>query len=104
MRIGQTIIILLPVRKARKRRLLAGPAKGDEPGPGGTKLLTSQALLLLIVAGGIVWLYVRDPRAGAAVALAITALALLQEMVGLVRRYVFRMSEPPAVQGVHDLW
>jgi len=61
--------------------LPARPPKNDDPRRPEEDFLTSKALLLLIVAGGIAELYVHDPHAGVAVVAAITVLALLWKMI-----------------------
>lgn len=57
------------------------PDKDDEPRRPDEEFLTSKALLLLIIAGGIAELYVHDPRVGMAVVAAITVLAVLWKMI-----------------------
>ena len=57
------------------------PPKNRKPRRSREEFLTSKALLLLLVAGGIALLYVRSPRIGVAVVAAITVLALLWKMI-----------------------
>ncbi len=60
-------------------RIAGGP--GDEPRRPDGDFLTPKSLLLLIIAGGIADLYAHNPRAGAAVLAAITALTLLWKVI-----------------------
>lgn len=59
----------------------ARPPSGDnEPrDPGGD--FSTKTLLLLIIAGGVVELYMHDPRVGAAVVAAITVLVFLTRLI-----------------------
>jgi hypothetical protein len=61
--------------------LPARPSKDDEPRRPDEDFLTTKALLLLIIAGGVAALYVYNPHIGVAVLAAITVLALLWKMV-----------------------
>lgn len=61
--------------------LPARPSKGDEPRPPDPEFLSTKALLLLIIAGGIAVLYTHSPHIGAAVVAAITVLVFLSKMV-----------------------
>lgn len=56
---------------------------GDDEGPRGPgeELLSSKALLLVIIAVGIAVWYAKDPRWGTAVLAAVTVLALLSGMI-----------------------
>ncbi len=53
------------------------PEHEKDPGRPGKELLTSRALLLLAIAGGIGELYERDPHSAGAIVVAITVLAML---------------------------
>ena len=57
------------------------PSKDDEPGRPGEDSISLKALILLIIAGGIAYLYVHDPHVGIAVVAAITVLALLWKII-----------------------
>jgi hypothetical protein len=62
--------------------LPARPPSGDnEPRDPGGDFLTTKGLLLLIIAGGVVELYIHDPRVGAAVVAAITVLVFLARLI-----------------------
>lgn len=64
------------------------PEHEKDPGQPGKELLTSRALLLLVIAGGIGELYARDPHAAGAIVAAITALAMLVTLTSLTARTV----------------
>jgi hypothetical protein len=51
--------------------------KDDEPRRPGEEILSTKALLLLIIAGGVAYLWVYSPVVGAAVLAGITVLTLL---------------------------
>lgn len=59
----------------------ARPSKDDEPRRPDEEFLTSKALLLLIIAGGVGELYLHNPHVGMAVVAAITVLTLLWKLV-----------------------
>jgi hypothetical protein len=61
--------------------LPARPPKNDEPRRPDEEFLTSKALLLLIIAGGVAYLCVSNPHVGAAVVAAITVLTMLWKMI-----------------------
>ena len=62
--------------------LPARPPSGDnEPGDPGGKFLSTKALLLLIIAGGVAELYIHDPHVGIAVVAAITVLVFLTQLI-----------------------
>ncbi len=68
--------------KAAMPMLPARPPSGDnEPRDPGGKLLSTKALLLLIIAGGVAKLYIHDPHAGVAVVAAITVLVFLTQLI-----------------------
>jgi hypothetical protein len=67
--------------KAATTMLPARPSKDDEPRRPDGDFLSTKALLLLIVAGGVAVLYTHSPHVGAAVVAAVTVLAFLSKMV-----------------------
>lgn len=68
-------------RKPQATMVPPRPSRDDEPRRPGEDFLTLKSLILLIIAGGIAYLYVHSPHVGVAVVAAITALALLWKMV-----------------------
>ena len=62
--------------------LPARPPSGDnEPRDPGGHFLSTKALLLLIIAGGVVELYLHYPHVGVAVVAATTVLVLLNQLI-----------------------
>jgi hypothetical protein len=53
----------------------------DEPRQPGGDFLSTKALLLMIIAGGIAVLYAHSPHLGAAAVAAVTVLALLWKII-----------------------
>jgi hypothetical protein len=80
--VGAAWSIRLLIRKVRKRRLAATPPKDGEPGQADRKqkLVPSKALLFLLVAVDIAWLYFDSPRAGVAIVAGISVLPMLSNM------------------------
>ena len=67
--------------KAAMPMLPARPPGDDEPRRPDGDFLSTKALLLLIIAGGIAVLYAHSPRLGAAAVAAVTVLALLWKII-----------------------
>jgi hypothetical protein len=70
--------------------LPARPSRDDQPRRPGGEFLSTKALLLLIIAGGIAVLYEHSPRLGAAVVAAITVLAVLNTTINDLAARAFR--------------
>jgi hypothetical protein len=59
----------------------ARPSKDDEPRRPGGDSITLKSLVLLLIAGGIAYLYIRNPHVGVAVVAAVTVLTLLWKII-----------------------